>query len=315
MTDLPFLHPQALCESPHVGAGTRIWAFAHVLPGAHVGRDCNICDGVFIENDVVVGDRVTIKCGVQLWDGITVEDDVFIGPNATFTNDSFPRSRRPPPQFARTILHQGASIGANATILPGLTIGRQAMVEAGSVVTRSVPSSAIVSGNPATIVGYVDANESQPLRLRSGESASTESSRVNGVSLKRLRVATDLRGSLVAGEVGSDVPFTPQRYFVVFDVPSRETRGEHAHRSCQQFLVCLHGSVSVVVDDGRQREEFLLDSPNQGLHVPAMVWASQYRYSADAVMLVLASDRYDPEDYIRDYERFVGEVTRSPSIS
>ena len=313
MTDLPYLHPQALCESPHVGAGTRIWAFAHVLPGARIGQDCNICDGVFIENDVVVGDRVTIKCGVQLWDGITVEDDVFIGPNATFTNDSFPRSRRPPPQFARTILHQGASIGANATILPGLTIGRRAMIEAGSVVTRPVPSNAIVRGNPATIVGYVDANELQPRRLHSSEAASTESSRVNGVSLKRLRVATDLRGSLVAGEVGSDVPFTPQRYFVGFDVPSRETRGEHAHRSCHQFLVCVHGSVSVVVDDGRQREEFLLDSPKLGLHVPAMVWASQYRYSADAVMLVLASDNYDPEDYIRDYECFVGEVTHRPS--
>lgn len=308
MPDRPFFHPQALCESSHVGPGTRVWAFAHVLPGARLGRDCNVCDGVFIENDVVVGDRVTIKCGVQLWDGITLEDDVFIGPNATFTNDAFPRSRRPPPHFARTTVHQGASIGANATILPGLTIGRRAMVGAGAVVTRSVPPNAIVSGNPARITGYVDTDEGRPQRLRSASAPGTGSSRVRGVTLKRLRVAADLRGSLTAAEIGADVPFTPLRYFIVFDVPSREIRGEHAHRSCHQFLVCARGSVSVVVDDGAQREEFLLDSPSVGLLVPAMVWASQYRYSEDAVMLVLASEHYDPDDYIRDYDRFLAEV-------
>src|SRR4030088_2199160 len=115
-----YVHPQGLCESSTVGKGTRIWAFAHVLPGARIGRDCNICDGVFIENDVVVGDRVTIKCGVQLWDGLELEDDVFIGPNATFTNDHFPRSKLRSAPYLRTIVRRGASIGANATILPGI---------------------------------------------------------------------------------------------------------------------------------------------------------------------------------------------------
>ncbi len=93
------VHPQGLCETTHVGEGTRIWAFSHVLPGASLGRDCNICDHVFIENDVVLGDRVTVKCGVQLWDGLRIEDDVFIGPNATFTNDRFPRSKQYPERF------------------------------------------------------------------------------------------------------------------------------------------------------------------------------------------------------------------------
>jgi UDP-2-acetamido-3-amino-2,3-dideoxy-glucuronate N-acetyltransferase len=151
-----FVHSQALCESKTIGENTKVWAFAHVLPGAVLGSECNICDHVFIENDVKVGDRVTVKCGVQLWDGITVEDDVFIGPNATFTNDIFPRSKVYPEKFLRTIVKKGASIGANATILPGITIGEGAMVAAGAVVTKSVPNKAIVMGNPARVTGYVD---------------------------------------------------------------------------------------------------------------------------------------------------------------
>src|SRR5690349_15212940 len=162
----PFIHPQAICESKYVGAGTRIWAFAHVLPRARIGRDCNVCDGVFVENEVRIGDRVTIKCGVQLWDGVELEDDVFVGPNATFTNDPFPRSRAHLATHPRTVVHKGASIGANATILPGLSIGAGAMVAAGAVVTRDVPRYAIVMGNPARITGYVDAT--QPTRRDAG---------------------------------------------------------------------------------------------------------------------------------------------------
>jgi UDP-2-acetamido-3-amino-2,3-dideoxy-glucuronate N-acetyltransferase len=150
------VHQHALVEpGARIGPGTRVWAFAHILPGAVIGQDCNICDQTFIENDVVVGDRVTIKCGVQLWDGVTLGDDVFVGPNATFTNDPFPRSRQRPTSFPRTFVCNGASIGANATILPGLTIGEAAMVGAGAVVTKDVPPEAIVVGNPARIVGHV----------------------------------------------------------------------------------------------------------------------------------------------------------------
>ena len=128
-----------------------------MLPGARIGADCNICDHTFIENDVIVGDRVTVKCGVQLWDGVRIEDDVFIGPNATFANDRFPRSKRPPKAFLGTLVKEGASIGANATLLPGITIGRGAMVGAGAVVVESVPPYAVVAGNPARIVSYCDA--------------------------------------------------------------------------------------------------------------------------------------------------------------
>src|SRR5512145_3398262 len=122
-----YVHPNAINESATIGNNTRIWAFVHILPGAVVGSDCNICDHVFIENDVVIGNRVTIKCGVQLWDGLRLADDVFVGPNATFTNDRFPRSKQPF-RLQHTTVERGATIGANATILPGVTIGELAMV-------------------------------------------------------------------------------------------------------------------------------------------------------------------------------------------
>lgn len=146
-----YVHPNALVETTNIGDGSRIWAFVHILPKAKIGSDCNICDHVFIENDVTVGDRVTVKCGVQLWDGVHLEDDVFVGPNATFTNDPFPRSKQ---SFTlqQTIVKRGASIGANATILPGITIGEKALVAAGSVVTRDVPPFSLVMGNPARVV-------------------------------------------------------------------------------------------------------------------------------------------------------------------
>lgn len=154
----PQHHPLADVQSPHIGADTRIWQFVVVLPEARIGAECNICAHVLIENDVTIGDRVTVKSGVQLWDGLRIEDDVFIGPNVTFTNDPFPRSKEYPSAFAVTTVKAGASIGGGATILPGVTIGRQAMVGAGSVVTRSVPDGAVVVGNPARIVRYVGTN-------------------------------------------------------------------------------------------------------------------------------------------------------------
>ena len=304
--DKPFIHPHALCETSQLGDGTRVWAFAHVLPGARIGKNCNICDHVFVENDVQIGDRVTVKCGVQLWDGMRLEDDVFIGPNATFTNDIFPRSRQYPDAFGQTVIRKGASIGANATILPGVTIGARAMVGAGAVVTRSVPPNAVVVGNPAKITGYVDTADN--IAPESPTLAPTESVRatsVRGVTLHNLKSVEDMRGNLSVGEFGRDIPFEVKRYFLVYDVPSVEIRGEHAHLLCEQFLIAVKGSVHVVADDGKNREQFLLDKPSVGLYLPPMTWGIQYRYSADAVLLVLASRFYDHEDYVRDYDRFL----------
>lgn len=136
-------------QSKNIGEGTSIWQFCVVLPGAKIGSYCNICSHCFIENNVTIGHRVTVKCGVQLWDGLQIEDDVFIGPNVTFTNDMRPRSKQYPDEFTPTIIRKGASIGANATILPGVEIGVGAMVGAGAVVTKSVLAGTIVVGNPA----------------------------------------------------------------------------------------------------------------------------------------------------------------------
>lgn len=147
-----YVHPLSDVKSVQIGEGTRIWQFCVVFPSARIGKDCNICAQVLIENDVIIGDRVTVKSGVQLWDGVRLEDDVFIGPNATFTNDLMPRSKVYPEQFLKTTVKKGASIGANATILPGITIGEAAMVGAGAVVTKDVPARCTVVGNPARII-------------------------------------------------------------------------------------------------------------------------------------------------------------------
>jgi acetyltransferase-like isoleucine patch superfamily enzyme len=156
VTDQATIHALSDVQSMNVGSRTRVWQFVVILPAAVIGDDCNICSHCFIENDVVVGDRVTVKSGVQLWDGVRLEDDVFVGPNVTFTNDRMPRSRVYPGDFPRTIVRSGASIGGGATILPGIEIGEQAMVGAGAVVTRDVPARAIVAGNPARVIGAVN---------------------------------------------------------------------------------------------------------------------------------------------------------------
>lgn len=306
-----FIHPSAIVEpGAQIGEGSRVWAFAHILPGARIGRDCNICDGVFVENDVVIGDRVTIKCGVQVWDGVRLEDEVFVGPNATFTNELFPRSNSTPDKVLSTHIRKGASIGANATVLAGIEVGTNAMLGAGAVVTHNVPPNAIVAGNPARIRGYVSATDRKVVPSQSAIEEVGELS-VSGAKLIRLPRIVDLRGSLSFGEYDKHLPFAPKRYFVIFGVPSVEVRGEHAHRAQHQYLVCLQGSCAVVLDDGRNRDEVILDQPDIGLHIPPMIWAIEYKFTRDAVLLVLASDIYDADDYIRSYGEYRGAVTAS----
>lgn len=153
---MSFIHSLADVAECQIGEGTRVWQFVVVLKGAKIGADCNICAQTLIEGDVVIGDRVTVKSGVQIWNGSVIGDDVFIGPNVTFCNDLYPRSKQYPTQFSGVTIHNGASVGANATLLPGITIGEKAMVGAGAVVTKDVPARAVVVGNPAKIVRLID---------------------------------------------------------------------------------------------------------------------------------------------------------------
>lgn len=314
MTDetAPMIHETADVQTTTIGARTTIWQASVVLPGATIGSDVNINSHCFVENDVTIGDRCTLKFGVALWDGISLGNDVFVGPNATFTNDAFPRSKQQPDEFARTTVHDGASIGAGAVILPGVTIGAGAMIGAGAVVTRDVPPFAIVKGSPARITGYAGDYAPAPLERIAPPLDGVVDLGVGGASLRRTVSAADLRGRLTAGEIDKELPFVAERYFVVYDVPSRETRGEHAHRECHQFLVCVRGSCAVILDDGETRVEVELDRPTTGLHIPPMVWGTQYRHTPDAVLVVLASDKYSAEDYIRDYGEFMSLA--SPSL-
>ncbi len=153
----PFIHEKAIVDSDRIGAGTRIWAFAHIMKGAVIGSDCNIGEGCYVEGKAVIGNDVTIKNHICVWDGVTLEDHVFLGPHVVLTNDFIPRNlhRTPPEKFMSTRIRRGASIGANATIICGITIGEHALIGAGSVVTKDVPAHALVYGNPAKVHGYV----------------------------------------------------------------------------------------------------------------------------------------------------------------
>lgn len=297
-------HSTAIVETKKIGKHTRIGAFAHVLPGAVIGENCNLGNQVFIENDVVVGNGVTIENGVQLWDGITLEDDVFVGTHAIFVKGLVSQDEKFSESSQRTLICKGAGVGANATILSGLVIGTKALVNAGAVVTRNVPSNAIVEGNPARITGYIPTTKRR--RVQSQDSSPRlELPSVEQVKQIKLPRIDDMRGSLTFGEYEQHLPFVPKRYFVVFEVPALEVRGEHAHKQAHQFLVCLRGSCSVVVDDGKHREEITLNQPDVGIYLPSMIWATQYKFTPDAILLVLASDVYEADDYIRDYDRYL----------
>jgi UDP-2-acetamido-3-amino-2,3-dideoxy-glucuronate N-acetyltransferase len=304
------IHPQSDVQSRQIGSNTRIWQYCVVLPAAVIGRNCNLCANVLVENNVTIGDGVTVKSGVQLWDGIEIEDDVFIGPNVTFSNDPFPRSRQRPREYSRTLVRKGASIGANATILPGLTIGEHAMVAAGAVVTRNVPAYGIVVGNPAIITGYVDTGNTHRLQAAPHATKATDKkiTELAGCFVHELPQIEDLRGNLSVVEFQKDVPFEVKRCFWVYGVPGREVRGEHAHFTCHQFVMCVAGSVQLVLDDGYERAQISLDRPSLGVHLPPMKWGIQYKYSDDAVLVVFASHLYDANDYIRDYGSFLHHV-------
>ena len=285
---------------------------AVVAPGVRLGARVRIGAHSCVEERVALGDGCVVDAGAYLAPGVQLGNDVRVGPHVTFAAEPAQDGAEPASMaIAATpaaCVEDGAQLGAGATILAGLTIGRGARVHAGAVVTQSVPPFAVVAGSPARIVGYVGSQGSHAVAvpaLAASPANPVVRVGVGGVTLHRMTCVRDMRGDLSAGEFPRDIPFTPQRYFLVFNVPSEKTRGEHAHHECHQFLICVNGSCAVVVDDGQDRREILLDSPDLGLYLPPMTWGIQYKYSAQACLLVFASHPYDAGDYIREYAAFI----------
>lgn len=272
---------------------------AVISPSSIVGPGCEIADAAVIGAGVELGSRVRVGAGCVLQGPCRIGDDSALGAGSILA---------PPPGVDTLVVEAGVQIGAGALVPCAVTIARGARIEPGTLIQRAVPPYAIVSGNPAQIVGYVETAGAVAPRAAEPHAAQRSGTRptsVAGVVLHRFPKILDLRGNLSVGEFERTLPFTPKRYFLVFGVPNAEIRGEHAHRTCKQFLICTHGSCSVVADDGVNREEMVLDDPSIGVYLPPLTWGIQYKYSTDAVLLVFASEYYDSAEYIRDYSEFI----------
>ncbi len=290
---------RALIERGAVmGEGASVGAWAHIHAGARIGRECRIGDHVEIGGQVELADRVSIRSHACLRDRVHVESDVLIDSGVVIGRDA-----SEPCQGGHTTIRQGVVIGANATLY-AVSVGQQALIRAGAVVRADVPPYAIIEGNPAEIVGYVGADLVTPREVAEPSSSGCEKNRTRA-RLIALPSFTDMRGSLSVIEWHKQVPFAVKRIFYTYDTPSTKVRGEHAHRQCHQFLIAVAGTLNVIADDGRQRDEYVLDSPTTGLYLPPGLWGVQYKQQPNTVLLVLASHDYDPGDYIRDYREFL----------
>ncbi|HJU99392.1 MAG TPA: WxcM-like domain-containing protein [Burkholderiaceae bacterium] len=278
---------------------------ARVHAGATVAASAMLGDFVVAYPGAEIGEHCRVRGYTQLWPGVRLEAGAELGPGVTLeapeagANDAI-------------VIGPGVRVGAGALICRGVRLGQGAQVAAGAVVAQNVPPYAIVSGSPARITDYVQNASGAPAldwhqRASFPQQPSVVPLGVGGVTLHRFKFLQDPRGDLSVGEFEKEIPFLPKRYFLVLNVPSDKTRGEHAHRACHQFLVCVKGSCAVVVDDLEQRCEVQLDTPDVGVYLPPMTWGIQYKYSSDAVLLVFASHYYAADDYIRDYDVFVAE--------
>lgn len=279
-------------------------AFIHesvqIPPSVKIGEFVSVHEGAFLSERCIVHGLTQIWSCVRLEVGVKLGIGVVLEQPLELNNKGI-------------IFRENCAIGAGAIICQGVVIGEGAVVKPGSVVEHDIPPYAIVSGVPARIQGYVEkleAKNASPWHIQATfpNSPAVVPLGVGDVTLHRLKKVSDPRGDLSVGEFPKDIPFEPKRYFLVFNVPSEKTRGEHAHHQCHQFLICVKGSCAVVVDDGKSRCEVLLESPDMGIHLPPMTWGIQYKYSSDAVLLVFTSEYYDASDYIRNYSEFINIV-------
>lgn len=278
-----------------------------------VSNSVQIGDFVVVHDGAYLAESCSILGFTQVWGGVHLSPGVCLGPSVTLEQPNSDRD-------CGIFFGANCRVGAGSIIRQGVTVGQGAIVKPGSVVEQNVPPYAIVTGSPARIIGYVE-------NTTSGSSAKDRVIHVpleccekmvkigvGDVTMHRFKFIQDMRGDLSFGEFPTDIPFEPKRYFLVFNVPSEKTRGEHAHHKCHQFLICVKGSCAVVVDDGESRCEVLLESPDVGIYLPPLTWGIQYKYSSDAVLLVFTSDYYDADDYIRNYADFVDSVCKKRQI-
>jgi acetyltransferase-like isoleucine patch superfamily enzyme len=293
-----------------IGPNTLIGDGASIREKCRIGSRCIISRYVTVNYNTRIGDRTKIMDLTHITGNCVIGNDVFVSLMVGMTNDNLAGSAGYQEERIKgPTIQDGAIIGASATLLPGVVIGKKAMVGAGAVVTKAVPPGAVVKGVPARITGYVGAKISGiPGAVKVAPEPGIYETSVRGVKVYRQKVVDDLRGKLTVGELPEGLPFVPKRYYVIYGVPSREVRGEHAHKTLHQFLICLAGECALILDDGDKREEIILDDPSVGLYRPPMIWGVQYKFSQDGVLLVLASEGYDPEDYIRDYDEFLAAV-------
>lgn len=276
-----------------------------ISPLATLSSTCSIDAGSYLGPYTTVGERVKIKAGVTIDGHCQIADDCVIGSGCVLERGN---------NAEGVVIEASVVLAASVTVVGPARIGKGAKIEAGTTILRDVPPYALVSGNPAQIVGYSNtAARNNDLSFGKHNAHQTDGSSVDGVTLHHFPRIIDLRGNLTVGEFERTVPFSPKRYFIVSGVPNAEIRGEHAHRTCKQFLICTRGTCSVVADDGENREEFLLDDPSRGLYLPPLTWGIQYKYSPDAVLLVFASEYYDSNEYIRNYDEFLGLVANKGS--
>lgn len=265
--------------------------------------------GAVVPDDFVHGAGCSVGQNAFIGPGCRVGDSVKIEARATVV------APEPSPDDGGPglMVQSGASIGAGAVVCGAAVIGRGARVEPGAVVTIDVPPNAVVAGNPAYVTGYVSppagGSRGRPVEMVHAPSTTGTVALPSGASVTRFPDVADLRGRLTFAELEGQLPFPVDRFFLVYGVPSQELRGEHAHRRCHQLIVAVAGAVSVLTDNGFDREEVRLNEPTVGVHIPPMVWGVQFRHTPDAVLMVLASDRYDNDDYIRDYDEFIREVS------
>jgi acetyltransferase-like isoleucine patch superfamily enzyme len=302
------VHPSAVVEDgAAIGAGAKVGPHAHVERAAVVEPGAQLGANTVVRSGAHIGTAALLGPGVFVDRGCTIGADARIGPSAALLSSPTASGVR---KSEPSSVADDVAIGANATVLAGVCVAAHAVVGPGAVVEHDVPPYAIAEGVPAHIVGYrSSAHHHAERRLRASElDDDLFPAKLGRATLRLHPRVDDLRGSLSFAEIGSGLPFEPKRYFTVFGVPSREVRGEHAHRELEEVLICVHGECTVMVNDGVERAEVVLDRPDVSLHLPSMVWTAQFAYSSDAVLLALCFDVYDAGDYIRSYDEFEGLV-------